>query len=115
LSGVADLSRTIEHAIRTYKAIRSREELSVLASDACLFEVPFSFRSAGASTILRGTIDCLTRHADGRITVFEFKTGRPTADHRTQLDIYLAAARTLFPGVPVEGRLIYCPQPSDHR
>jgi ATP-dependent helicase/nuclease subunit A len=115
LSGVADLSGTIEHAIRTYKAIRSREELSVLASDACLFEVPFSFRSAGASTILRGTIDCLTRHADGRITVFEFKTGRPTADHRTQLDIYLAAARTLFPGVPVEGRLIYCPQPSDHR
>jgi len=107
LSGVEDLSGTIADAVRMYKAIRNRKELSVLASDACLFEVPFSFRGAGASTILRGTIDCLTKHADGRITVFEFKTGRPTADHRAQLDIYLAAARTLFPGVPVEGRLIY--------
>jgi ATP-dependent exoDNAse (exonuclease V) beta subunit len=107
LSSVEDLSGTLAEAVRMYKAIRSQNEFSVLASDECLFEVPFSFRGAGASTILRGTIDCLTKHPDGRMTVFEFKTGRPTADHRAQLDIYLAAVRTLFPGVPVEGRLIY--------
>ena len=107
LSGVDDLRATLEEAVGTYKAIRSRPELSMLDSTECLFEVPFSFRPAGGFVILRGTIDCLVRDAHGRVTVFEFKTGRATPEHRAQLDIYLSAARALFPGLPVEGRLIY--------
>jgi hypothetical protein len=39
--------------------------------------------------------------------VFEFKTGRPSPDHRAQLDLYVAAIRGLFPEATVEGRLIY--------
>jgi len=120
LSGVDDVRTTVQEAVRMYKAIRSRPELSPLISypsagpaagtprlSECLFEVPFSLRRAGDFAILRGSIDCLTRDADGRVTVFEFKTGRPKPEHQTQLEIYLSAARVLFPGAPVEGRLVY--------
>jgi PD-(D/E)XK nuclease superfamily len=68
-------------------------------------EVPFSLRATDG-TIRRGVIDCLVKH-DGGIEVVEFKTGRPHSDHRRQLDIYLEAARALFPDLPVRGRLIY--------
>ena len=68
-------------------------------------EVPFSLRATGG-TILRGVIDCLVKH-DGGIEVVEFKTGRPHSDHRRQLDVYVEAARALFPDLPVRGRLIY--------
>jgi RecB family endonuclease NucS len=57
--------------------------------------VPFSMLLAGEgpSRIVRGTIDCLVRHADGRITVVEFKTGRARDAHVRQLDLYVRAAR----------------------
>jgi hypothetical protein len=41
------------------------------------------------------------------VTVLELKTGRPAPEHERQLAIYLTAARALFPGTPVEGRLVY--------
>ena len=107
LSGVDDVQATVQTAVDMYRAIRRRPELSLLASSECLFEVPFSFRRAGDATILRGTIDCLATHAEGRVTVFEFKTGRRMPEHRAQLEIYLSAARVLFPGRAVEGQLIY--------
>jgi ATP-dependent helicase/nuclease subunit A len=68
-------------------------------------EVPFSFRATDG-TILRGVIDCLIKHDDG-IEVVEFKTGCPHPAHRRQLDVYVEAARALFPGHKVRGRLIY--------
>ena len=83
----------------------------MLKSGEPLFEVPFSVRAAGAQTILRGTFDCLVRRSDGVVTVLELKTGKPLPEHREQLDIYLAAARALFPGTAVEGNLIYAGHP----
>jgi ATP-dependent helicase/nuclease subunit A len=105
--GVDDVPGTITDAIRLFKVIRDREEFSALRAEDCLFEVPFSFRRSGETPVLRGTIDCLARAADGSLTVFEFKTGRPSPEHRTQLDVYVAAVRALCPGTSVEGRLIY--------
>jgi RecB family exonuclease len=57
--------------------------------------------------VLRGTIDCLVRSGDGRITVLEFKTGRPRREHDQQTQIYRRAAEGLFPGAPVDARVVY--------
>jgi ATP-dependent exoDNAse (exonuclease V) beta subunit len=70
-----------------------------------LHEVPFTMRLDEAVT--RGTIDCLVRTAPGRMTVLEFKTGRPRDDHRIQLDLYRRAAERLFPGTSVDAHLVY--------
>ena len=64
-------------------------------------------RPANAQIILRGTFDCLVRRHDGGVTVLELKTGKPMPEHDEQLATYLAAARALFPGAPVQGTLIY--------
>jgi hypothetical protein len=73
------------------------------------FEVPFAMRQPDG-TVVRGAIDCLVRRTSGGIEVLEFKIARPRPEHDAQLAIYVAAARSLFPGVPVTGRLIYAGQ-----
>jgi ATP-dependent helicase/nuclease subunit A len=72
-------------------------------------EVPFSLRPSGCDddVIIRGTIDCVARLNTGVTRVLEFKTGRPLPEHERQLQIYVDAARALFPDAPVEGKLIY--------
>ncbi len=78
-----------------------------LEAGEALFEVPFSVRPAASQTILRGTFDCLVRRRDGGVTVLELKTGKRAPEHEQQLAAYLTAARALFPGTSVEGRLVY--------
>ena len=46
----------------------------------------------------------------GGVTVLELKTGKPVPEHEQQLEMYLTAARAMFPGTPVEGKLIYARQ-----
>jgi ATP-dependent exoDNAse (exonuclease V) beta subunit len=79
--------------------------VALLGSGRCSYEVPFSWRAG--DVILRGTIDCLVEGDDGSITVIEFKTGAVRETHERQLDIYLRAARALYPQTRVEGALIY--------
>ena len=56
----------------------------------------------------RGVIDMLLWHPARRaLLVVELKTGVARPSHQQQLDIYVEAARALFPGVPVTGKLIY--------
>jgi RecB family exonuclease len=69
-------------------------------------ELPFSFRKEDG-TIVRGAIDLLVQHDDGRIEVVEFKTGHPHPSHERQLALYVAAARAMFPTEHVTGRVIY--------
>ena len=57
--------------------------------------------------IVRGAIDVLVQYGDGRIEVLEFKTGHPQSGHERQLALYVAAARAMFPGANVAGRVIY--------
>jgi ATP-dependent helicase/nuclease subunit A len=71
-----------------------------------IHEVPFSLTRPDG-TIVRGAIDALVEHRDGRIEVLEFKTGRPRPEHQQQLALYVTAARALFPGAEVEGRIVY--------
>ena len=98
-------------ATRIYTKLVKREEMTSIAGQHRLWEVPFSYRSAqgsgpsvrAESVVLRGTIDCLARDSEGRVTVLELKTGRPRPEHQQQLDMYVAAARAMFPGSPVRG------------
>ena len=61
----------------------------------------------GGRTVLRGRIDLLVVRDDGSVVVVEFKTGRRRPEHERQLEIYVGAARALFPGRAVEGCLVY--------
>jgi ATP-dependent helicase/nuclease subunit A len=98
-----DVNGVIDRAIRTLDAIVGS---SAIAASAILHELPFSLRRSDG-TIVRGLIDALVEHPEGRIEVLEFKTGRPRSEHQQQLAIYVEAATALYPGRTVEGRLVY--------
>jgi ATP-dependent exoDNAse (exonuclease V) beta subunit len=99
-----DLEELLGRASDAYLALCSQPALSVaLNSGEALFEVPFSVRPASSQLILRGTFDCLVMRRDSGVTVLELKTGKPAPEHRQQLEIYLMAARALFPGRAVDG------------
>jgi ATP-dependent exoDNAse (exonuclease V) beta subunit len=103
-----DVEQVFGHARHAYLALCGQSVLSqALESGDALFEVPFSVRLASAKMILRGTFDCLIQRRDGGMTVLELKTGKPAPEHDQQLEIYLTAARAMFPGTPVEGKLVY--------
>jgi hypothetical protein len=104
----ADIDEVFARARDAYVGLCTQPALvQALQSGDVIFEVPFSVRPASSQTILRGTFDCLVRRRDGGITILELKTGRPAPEHDQQLSIYLTAARALFPGMPVEGKLVY--------
>jgi ATP-dependent helicase/nuclease subunit A len=69
-------------------------------------EVPVSLQGERGE-IVRGTIDCVVSRRDGGIEVLEFKTGQPREAHRRQLEVYVGAVRSLFPGTLVAGHLVY--------
>jgi ATP-dependent helicase/nuclease subunit A len=103
-----DVEQVFSQARSAYLALCGQRALSeALDSGDALFEVPFSVRAASAQMILRGTFDCLIQRRDGGMTVLELKTGKPAPEHDKQLEIYLTAARAMFPGTPVEGKLVY--------
>jgi hypothetical protein len=107
---VQDLDNTVGSAIAAWKSILARSDVAdLLSSGTCFHEVPFSLRRhvGGRATVLRGTIDCLVKRPDGSIVVLEFKTGKRRSSHELQLAIYMEAASSLFPAVPVTGHLIY--------
>jgi ATP-dependent exoDNAse (exonuclease V) beta subunit len=105
-----DIDATVTTAVTAWRAMRARADVAaLLASGRRLHEVPFSMRTVkdGTLVVLRGVIDCLIQKDDGSVVVVEFKTGRRRPSHQQQLDVYVAAARGLFPGAAVEGRLVY--------
>ena len=112
--------RVVNEAVRLYQAIVRQETVQHAMRGDCLFEVPFSVylvpeffknRHAGPC-IVRGVIDCLVRHDDGRVTVVEFKTAGPRPEHREQIALYQAAAEALFPAASVDALLVYPEDPS---
>ncbi|MEN3337643.1 MAG: ATP-dependent helicase/nuclease subunit [Acidobacteriota bacterium] len=127
-AGLADAEGTIDAAVALARRMRSRDDVGLLlGSGQPLYEVPFSMRTTGrpaagshgcdaagmptsvdhGTVLLRGTIDCVVVAPDGSVVVVEFKTGIPRPSHQAQLDLYVDAARALFPGARVEGKLIY--------
>ena len=86
-AGVDNCNALVNRAADAYLAILEQPDVMSLMEADCLFELPFSLRleprsdgpmasAAGTPVIVRGTIDCLVRRADGCLTVLEFKTGR---------------------------------------
>ena len=101
----ADGQGLVERAFRAYRAFSAHADLrAIYMAGEAFHEVPFSVAVNGQ--VVRGNIDCLVR-AGTRVTVVEFKTGRPRADHHAQADLYRLAAQSLFPGAEVGARLIY--------
>jgi ATP-dependent helicase/nuclease subunit A len=104
-----DPAAVIECAVTSFQQISSRAELRDLyRSGRPYHEVPFTMAVAGR--VVRGTIDCLIT-SNEKVTVLEFKTGRPHPEHQAQAEVYRAAAQALFPAVPVESRLVYTSDP----
>jgi len=101
----------IQEALSRFRRISSREDVRALYRLGRPYqEVPFVMEIGGQ--VVRGTIDCLIASHE-QVTVLEFKTGRPRAEHRAQADLYRAAAGLLFPGLAVESRLVYTADPED--
>jgi ATP-dependent exoDNAse (exonuclease V) beta subunit len=101
-------------AATIWTTVAAREDVvRLLESTEVMAEVPFSLRTDddGRTILLRGTIDGVALAPDGRVTVVEFKTGQPRPFHEEQLALYVRAARELFPGRAVEGRLVYQDRP----
>jgi len=106
---LSDWESVSRDAIARYRQLASREDLRELyRAGQPYHEVPFTMRLDGR--IVRGSIDCLIISPE-RVTVVEFKTGRPRAEHQSQAEVYKAAAKALFPGVPVDSRLVYTSDP----
>ena len=100
----------LREVFEAYQAISGRPDIrAVYFAGERWHEVPFSTRADDGS-VIRGTIDCLIRDPEGKITVLEFKTGLPRDEHRAQLDLYKTAAERLFPGSPVDVHLVYAAQ-----
>jgi len=95
-------------AAEVYLSMRRRPDLTaLLASGDVHYEVPFSVRLDGPDRIVRGQIDGVVVPPDGPIVVVEFKTGRPTPEHETQVSVYARALGAAWPGRAVETRLFY--------
>jgi len=106
IESLDDADAAIAGAVKAFVAIAGRDDVkAILESGERLHEVPFSFRRDGR--LVRGTIDCLVLGAGSSATVVEFKTGRRRKEHQAQLDVYVEAARELFPGSTIDGVLIY--------
>ena len=108
----ADYRALADAAAGIYRRAVERADVAELLEGDCLFEVPFSLRRTApggdaAPILVRGAIDCLRRWADGRVTVIEVKTGAARPGHESQLALYVEAARALFGGRAVDGRLLY--------
>jgi ATP-dependent helicase/nuclease subunit A len=105
-AGLAEPAGVFARAETLARAVLTRTDVQALLSQGQpLFEVAYSTRT-GEGAIERGAIDCLVVSAD-RVTVVEFKTGRVQDAHTSQLAAYVEAARRLYPGRVVEGRLVY--------
>ncbi len=106
---VAVAAAAVQHAAAIFRGLLGRPAFHQLfAVGERLHEVPFSLRRPGDTgiTIVQGTIDSLVV-TESRVTVVEFKTGRPASVHLAQLGVYLEAARALYPGRDVSGVVVY--------
>ena len=113
-----DPGRLAASAARVFSTMWSQPALrEALAGAECLYEVPISVVPATGTEgesprIMRGVVDCLACRPDGRVVVVDFKTGARRAADRRQLGAYVEAVRSLYPGAPIEGLLVYGPPES---
>jgi ATP-dependent exoDNAse (exonuclease V) beta subunit len=103
---IEDVDALAERAATVYGALVRRPEVAAVYSAGAIFhEVPFASVSEGR--VVRGVIDCVAQLGPNRLTVLEFKTGRPRSWHREQLEAYRQAVGAVFPTAEVDGQLVY--------
>ena len=101
-----DLAVVARRAAAAYRLFCARSDVREwYAAGEAIHEVPFTMAVAGS--VVRGTIDCIVRGRDGRVIVLEFKTGRRRPEHTAQIELYRKAAEAIFPGAPVDVKLVY--------
>jgi ATP-dependent helicase/nuclease subunit A len=101
----AERRKAAHSAAELYRRLSEMPELQELLGKGEVFrEVPFSLRRE--KQILRGAIDSLVL-LEGRVVLIDYKTGGRREEHRLQMDIYLEAARALFPERDAEGLVFY--------
>ncbi|MGE0816364.1 MAG: UvrD-helicase domain-containing protein [Vicinamibacterales bacterium] len=84
----------------------AREDVRELMSQPDVrHEVPVSWTDSAGRTV-RAVVDAVVRHADGRLTVVEFKTGAARASDERQVTAYVEGIRRLVPATPVAGQVI---------
>jgi ATP-dependent helicase/nuclease subunit A len=91
-------------------SVESREQpheiVALLASGHALQQVPFSCITMDRpNRVSRGRIDALVRRPDGSIVVVAYRTGAPAAADKERLELFVHAAREMFPEASVSGRL----------
>jgi ATP-dependent exoDNAse (exonuclease V) beta subunit len=106
------IDAVVDQSVAAYTSICAREDVrQVYAAGRKLHEVPFTAVVDGR--VVRGTVDCLVETAPGRLTVLEFKTGRPRAEHQLQLAIYVQAMKQAFLTAIIDAMLVY-PEKNDN-
>ena len=103
---LGDETDVLERVALLYRRLAHRRDMIELFRNAeADFEVAFSLGEG--TDVLRGTIDCLLRQSDGGLVVIEIKTGSKRLEHVRQLDAYVRAVGTLYPGRHATGVLMY--------
>jgi ATP-dependent exoDNAse (exonuclease V) beta subunit len=110
-----DLAQAASDAASMFLHMRDRPDVAeLLGSSDCYYEVPFSCRLPGATTlpdapgaIVRGSIDCLALASDGRVVIVEFKTGQRRPAHAAQVAVYQKAMQAVWPDRIVETLVVY--------
>jgi len=99
----SSVGRAVFHLDGPDAARHVKALLSVPAIDA----IQFTPGAANPSAIPWIDMFRTIQSAGRSVLVVEIKTGASREIHQRQLDVYVAAARALFPGATVEGRLVY--------
>jgi RecB family exonuclease len=108
--GVPGATEAVPTVLERYRHLREQPALRALyEAGEPLHEVPFSVTLDGQ--IVRGTIDCLVRGADGSVRVLEFKTGRVREEHARQAELYRRAVAAVLPDSSITVDVVYA---SDH-
>jgi ATP-dependent helicase/nuclease subunit A len=106
-----DEGAAVAAACRTWRALAGRAARERWLDGERFYEVPFTLlleprEGEDRPRAARGVIDCIVVRAPEEVRVVEIKAGRRAEWHAGQLDLYVRAARSLFPGARVSGVLL---------
>ena len=103
VSGFEVPEEAVQRATLAYmKLCRNPAFLLLLRGGQCFYDVPFSLQvqESKGGELVRGSIDCLVRSSDGRVTLLAVSSAATTTSG-SRLDRDLKVTKMLFPNDPV--------------